>query len=67
MFANARGVGVLELPTSEIFEIINLHYRLLHMYVINQVYYYNKQWLSYDYTLPHQEKLFFYLSRVKSF
>ena len=29
MFADARGVGVLGLPTSAIFEIINLHYRLL--------------------------------------
>ena len=28
-FADARGVGVLGLPTSAIFEIINLHYRLL--------------------------------------
>ena len=29
MFADARGVGVLGLPTSAIFEIINPHYRLL--------------------------------------
>ena len=51
MFADARGVGVLGLPTSAIFEIINLHYRLLYIqvlsffgeYLINWVYYYDKQ------------------------
>ena len=34
LFADARGVGVLGLPTSAIFEIINLHYRLLYVHTI---------------------------------
>ena len=35
MFADARGVGVLGLPTSAIFEIINLHYRLLYIQLLS--------------------------------
>ena len=35
MFADARGIGVLGLPTSAIFEIINLHYRLLYIQLLS--------------------------------
>ena len=35
MFADARGVGVLGLPTFAIFEMINLHYRLLYIQLLS--------------------------------
>ena len=46
MFADARGLGVLGLPTSAIFEIINLHYRLLYVYTIT-LFYFGEYLLNY--------------------
>jgi hypothetical protein len=63
MFADARGVGVLGLPTSAIFEIINLYYRLFYTlfyfgeYLINYIIRIsNGKFLITSDTLPHQQK-----------